>query len=89
MDFNVLAYLHLITIAENEYKAHRNENKVLIPYTEEPNVGARNLIYQRVGKDKLLLKLLIHLFYHGYFNSWNQLSQYTYSQGIKYDRKCS
>lgn len=31
MDFNVLAYLHLITIAEDEYKAHRNENKVLIP----------------------------------------------------------
>lgn len=58
MDFNALAYPDLITIAEVEYKAHRNENEVLIPYTEEPDVGAGDIIYQRAGKRQTTLKVL-------------------------------
>lgn len=65
IDFNILAYPDLITIAEDEYKAQRNENKVLIPYTEGSNVGARDLIHQRVGKRQTTLGVLDESFSSG------------------------
>ncbi|PNV83206.1 MAG: hypothetical protein C0627_06670 [Sulfurimonas sp.] len=51
MDFNALAYPDIVVIAGSEYKCNRNikENKLLIPYTEEPDIGIDDIIKVKLG----------------------------------------
>jgi hypothetical protein len=64
MDFDVMAYPEIITIAGVEYKAQRNlsKGKVLIPYTDEPDVGIGDVIIQKSGSREIALKVLDVLF---------------------------
>lgn len=67
MDFDKLAYPETITIAGVEYKAQRNISKeqVLIPYTEEPDVGIGDVIAQKSGKREIFLKVIDLSFVEG------------------------
>jgi hypothetical protein len=67
MDFAKLAYPEVITIAGVEYKAQRNisEEQVLIPYTEEPDVGIGDVIAQKSGKREIFLKVIDLSFVEG------------------------
>jgi len=60
MDFDKLAYPETITIADVEYKGQRNMSKgqILIPYTEEPDVGIGDVITQKSGKREISFKVL-------------------------------
>lgn len=59
MNFDKLAYPETITIDGVEYKGQRDMTKgqVLIPYTEEPDVGIGDVIVQKSGKREVLLKV--------------------------------
>ena len=50
MDFDAMAYPEKFTIAGTEYKGRRNstEKKVLIPYTEEPDISIGDEISLKV-----------------------------------------
>lgn len=67
MDFDKLAYPEVIIIASVEYKAQRNisEEQVLIPYTEEPDVGIGDVIAQKSGKREIFLKVIDLSFVEG------------------------
>ncbi|EIK7037478.1 hypothetical protein LKK64_003662, partial [Escherichia coli] len=56
MDLNVMAYPEKFTIAGVEYKGKRNsaEKKVLIPYTEEPDINIGDEITQKLGKGEII-----------------------------------
>jgi len=45
----------LVVISGHEYKCQRDisKNKVLIPYTEEPNVGIGDVIIQKSGSKNI------------------------------------
>lgn len=60
MDFDAMAYPEKFTIAGIEYKGRRNstEKKVLIPYTEEPDITIGDEITQKLGKGEISLKVL-------------------------------
>lgn len=60
MDIDKLAYPEIVTITGIEYKGQRNMSKgqLLIPYTEEPNVGIGDIITQKSGKREIQLKIL-------------------------------
>ncbi|PXF31405.1 hypothetical protein WH50_10025 [Pokkaliibacter plantistimulans] len=60
MDFDKLAYPETITIAGVEYKGQRDMSKgqVLVPYTEEPDVGIGDVITQKSGKREIYLKVI-------------------------------
>ncbi|CAH3346453.1 hypothetical protein ACPH7A_001449 [Enterobacter roggenkampii] len=60
MDFDAMAYPEKFTIAGTEYKGRRNstEKKVLIPYTEEPDISIGDEITQKLGKGEISLKVL-------------------------------
>ena len=59
MDFDKLAYPETITIANVEYKGQRDMSKgqVLVPYTNEPDVGIGEVIIQKSGKREIFLKV--------------------------------
>lgn len=67
MDFDKLAYPEIIIIDGVEYKGQRNMSKgqVLIPYSEEPDVGIGDVIVQRSGKREIHLKILDASFLEG------------------------
>ncbi|SBS34979.1 hypothetical protein MSP8886_03220 [Marinomonas spartinae] len=60
MDFDKLAYPETLTIAGTEYKGQRNMSKgqVLVPYTDEPDVGIGDVITQKSGKREIHLKVI-------------------------------
>ncbi len=58
MDFEAMAYPEVITINGTEYKACRNKNSVLVPYTDEPDIGIGDIITQRAGLRQITLKVL-------------------------------
>jgi hypothetical protein len=59
MNFDKLAYPETVTIAGIEYKGKRDmsKGKVLIPYTEEPDIGIGDVIVQKSGNREILLKV--------------------------------
>ena len=67
MDFDKLAYPEILNIAGTEYKAQRNMSKsqVLVPYTEEPDVGIGDIITQKSGKREIHLKVIDVSFLEG------------------------
>lgn len=67
MDFNALAYPEFVCIDGNEYEASRDISKgrVLVPYTETPDVGIGDLITQKSGKREIHLKVLDTQFLEG------------------------
>ena len=67
MDFDKLAYPEILNIAGTEYKAQRNMSKgqVLVPYTEEPDVGIGDVITQKSGKREIHLKVIDVSFLEG------------------------
>lgn len=67
MDLNKLAYPEVLTIAGVEHKGKRNMSKgqVLIPYTEEPDVGIGDVITQKSGKREIHLKVIDASFLEG------------------------
>lgn len=60
MNFDELAYPEIVTVSGIEYKAQRDMSKglVLIPYTEEPDVGIGDVITQTSGKREINLKVI-------------------------------
>lgn len=60
MDFDKLAYPETITISGVEYKGQRDMSKgeLLVPYTEEPEVGIGDVISQKSGKREIFLKVI-------------------------------
>ena len=60
MDFDAMAYPNIIVIAGVEYKAQRNMSKgqVLIPYTNEPDVGIGDVIIEKSGSREIELKVI-------------------------------
>lgn len=60
MNFDALSYPDKIIIAGAEFSAQRNLSKgtVLIPYTDEPDVGIGDLIIQKSGQREIELKVL-------------------------------
>lgn len=60
MDFDKLAYPEVLTIAGTVYKGQRNISKgqVLVPYTDEPDVGIGDVITQKAGKREIHLKII-------------------------------
>ncbi len=67
MDFDKLAYPEKLTIAGMEYKGQRNMSKgeVLVPYTDEPDVGIGDVITQKSGKREIHLKVIDASFLEG------------------------
>lgn len=67
MEFDKLAYPEVITINGAEYKGQRNMSKgqLLIPYSEEPDVGIGDVIVQKSGKREIHLKVLDTSFLEG------------------------
>lgn len=67
MDFDKLAYPEIVTIAGKEYKGKRNMTKgeVLVPYTDEPDVGIGDVIIQKSGKREIHLKVIDTSFLEG------------------------
>ncbi|VEA69048.1 Uncharacterised protein [Serratia plymuthica] len=55
-----LAYPNTVTIDGIEYRSNRKagSNIVMIPYSEEPNVGIGDLVYQKAGKNEIILKVI-------------------------------
>lgn len=60
MNFDTLAYPEKIIIAGSEFSGQRNMSKgtLLVPYTEEPNVGIGDIIIQKSGKHEIELKVV-------------------------------
>lgn len=60
MNFDKLAYPEIVTITGTEYKGQRDmpKGQLLIPYTEEPDVGIGDIITQKSGKREIQLKVL-------------------------------
>lgn len=60
MDFDAMAYPEKFTISGVEYKGRRNSDKkkVLIPYTEEPEISIGDEITQKLGNSEVFLKIL-------------------------------
>ncbi len=60
MNIDKLAYPELVSIDGTEYKGRRDmvKGKLLIPYTEAPDVGIGDVISQRAGTREILLKVL-------------------------------
>ena len=60
MDFDAMAYPDIITIAGVEHKAQRDMSKgrVLVPYTNKPDVGIGDVIIQKSGSREIALKVL-------------------------------
>lgn len=67
MDFDKLAYPETITISGVEFKGQRDMSKgqVLVPYTEEPDVGIGDVITQKSGKREIFLKVIDLSFLEG------------------------
>lgn len=67
MDFDKFAYPEILNIAGTEYKAQRNMSKgqVLVPYTDEPDVGIGDVITQKSGKREIHLKVIDASFLEG------------------------
>lgn len=67
MDFDKLAYPEMLTIAGVEHKGKRNmsNGQVLIPYTEEPDVGIGDLITLKSGKREIHLRVIDASFLEG------------------------
>lgn len=67
MDFDKLAYPETLTIAGTEYKGQRDMSKgqVLVPYTDEPDVGIGDVITQKSGKREIHLKVIDASFLEG------------------------
>lgn len=67
MNFDTLAYPDTLTIKGTEYKAQRNISKgqVLVPYTDEPDVGIGDIITQRAGKREIHLTVIDASFAEG------------------------
>jgi len=67
MDFDKSAYPEVITIDGAEYKGQRNMSKgqLLIPYSDEPDVGIGDVIVQKSGKREIHLKVLDASFLEG------------------------
>jgi len=67
MNFDKMAYPDTITIAGTEYKGRRNmdKGKMLIPYTDEPDVGIGDVIIQKSGKREIHIKVLDTNFLEG------------------------
>ena len=67
MDFDKLAYPEIVTIIGIEYKGQRDMSKgqLLIPYTEEPDIGIGDVITQKAGKREIHLKVLDASFLEG------------------------
>jgi hypothetical protein len=67
MNFEELAYPEIVTITGVEYKGQRDMSKgeLLIPYTEEPDVGIGDIITQKSGKREIHLKVLDASFLKG------------------------
>lgn len=67
MDFDAQAYPDVVFIEGNEHKAHRDISKgrVLVPYSEIPDVGIGDVITQKSGKREIHLKVLDVQFLEG------------------------
>ena len=67
MNFDKLAYPEIVTINGIEYKGQRSMSKgqVLIPYSEEPDVGIGDIIAQKSGKREIHLTVLDASFLEG------------------------
>lgn len=67
MDFDAMAYPNVIKIDGVEYKGRRDisKGKVLIPYTDEPNIGIGDVIIQKAGSREIALKVLDVSFLEG------------------------
>ena len=67
MDFDKLAYPETLSIAGTEYKGQRNMSKgqVLVPYTDEPDVGIGDVVTQKSGKREIHLKVIDASFLEG------------------------
>ena len=67
MDFNKMAYPDIVLINGIEHKAQRDisKGKVLIPYTEAPDIDIGDLISQKSGKRGILLKVVDLQFLEG------------------------
>ncbi|MBU4629210.1 hypothetical protein HRJ41_17160 [Pseudomonas sp. BF61] len=67
MDFNAMAYPDVILLGSNEYKAKRNiaDSTLLIPYTDEIDVGIGDVILQKMGGREVSLKVLDASFSQG------------------------
>ncbi|EGR4214507.1 TPA: hypothetical protein JG812_000113 [Vibrio parahaemolyticus] len=57
-NFDALAFPDVTFIDGVEYKTHRSNNKVLVPYTETPDIGIGDVITQKSGKREIRLKVL-------------------------------
>ncbi len=71
MDLDKLAYPEAITIDGLVYKGKRNMSKgeLLIPYSDEPDVGIGDVIVQKSGKREIHLKILDASFLDGGTNN--------------------
>ncbi|MGF0337893.1 hypothetical protein [Ectopseudomonas toyotomiensis] len=60
MDFDALAYPEKIVIAGSEFSGQRNISKgtLLVPYTDEPDIGIGDIIIQKSGKREIELKII-------------------------------
>lgn len=60
MDFDAMAYPEIFFISGNEFKGRRDSIKktVYIPYSEEPDISIGDIIYQKLGKGEISLKIL-------------------------------
>jgi hypothetical protein len=67
MNFESLAYPETIIIAGSEYKGQRNMSKgsLLIPYTDEPDIGIGDVISQKSGQREISLKVIDVSFLEG------------------------
>ncbi|WP_413704967.1 hypothetical protein [Pseudomonas sp. Pseusp16] len=60
MNFNALAYPDKFTIGGSEFNGQRHLSKgtVLIPYTDEPDIGIGDVIIQKSGQREIELKVV-------------------------------
>ncbi|PRB77552.1 hypothetical protein [Pseudomonas sp. MYb185] len=60
MNFDALAYPEKIIIAGSEFSGQRDMSKgtILVPYTDEPDVGIGDIITQKTGKREVELKVI-------------------------------
>lgn len=67
MDFDKLAYPEMIYIDGVEHKGKRNMSKgqLIIPYSNEPDVGIGDIIVQKSGKREINLKVIDASFLEG------------------------
>lgn len=49
MDFNAMAYPETFIIKSIELKGRRDKGKIMLPYTEEPDIGIGDVITQKLG----------------------------------------